>query len=246
MLWFCMAQSNEEEPSAHPGRSVSIERHDARDVDLELADHLAPGQEPDDAAAAVKAAVKEAAEGKAAGAFEFEVPDLVDTPGSLQMISTLWILFLQKLSLQWHVGVEWPSWFLNFLDVLAVLCFKMPALGIEVALLEIPEDCVFVARLLLPVALLARMWWMMITTGTDDEMGAPHYGSFAWAVGTVALAVAAPTLLSVLAIWIGASNGANWLTGLGVVLCWPIIGYLVLAHVARVLIWKSCLSKCVH
>ena len=194
MLWFCMAQSNEEEPSAHPGRSVSIERHDARDVDLELADHLAPGQEPDDAAAAVKAAVKEAAEGKAAGAFEFEVPDLVDTPGSLQMISTLWILFLQKLSLQWHVGVEWPSWFLNFLDVLGFLCFKIPALGIEVALLEIPEDCVFVARLLLPVALLARMWWMMMTTSGSDgggpEMGAPHYGSFAWVVGTVALVVA--------------------------------------------------------
>ena len=124
---------------------------------------------------------------------------------------------MQKLSLQWHVDVDWPSWFLNFLDVLAFLCFKMPAFGIEVAWLEkIPEDCVFVARLLLPVALLARMWWMMMSTDNKEEWrtliicgcsrwGAPHYGSSAWVVCTVALVVAAPTSLSVLAIWIGAS-----------------------------------------
>ena len=213
-----MAQSNEEEPSARPGQSLPIERHDARDVDLELADlGKNGGQERDGATVAVKAAVKEAAEGKAAGWFEFELPDLVNTPGSLQMISTLWILFLQKLSLQWHVDVDWPSWFLNFLDILAFLCFKMPAFGIEVAWLEkIPEDCVFVARLLLPVALLARMWWMTMTTDNEPwntdiwgaswrHWGAPHYGSSAWVVCTVALVVAAPTSLSVLAIWIGAS-----------------------------------------
>ena len=87
-----MAQSNEEEPSARPGQSLPIERHDARDVDLELADlGKNGGQERDGATVAVKAAVKEAAEGKAAGWFEFELPDLVNTPGSLQMISTLWI-----------------------------------------------------------------------------------------------------------------------------------------------------------
>ena len=63
---------------------------------------------------------------------------------------------------------------------------------------------------------------------------------------TVVLGVAAPTLLSALAIVIGASTGTKWLTGLGVVLFCPVIGYLALAHVVRIQIWKSCRSKCVH
>jgi len=123
-----MAQSDE--PIAPPRRSVPIEWHDARDVDLELAP-TGPGggqtvdlgkddQATNDAASALKDAAKDAAKAKVASAFKYEPPDLVDTPGALQTIVSLWIFSLQKLSLQWYVGVEWPSWFLNFLGILGV------------------------------------------------------------------------------------------------------------------------------
>ena len=201
------------------------------------------GQEPDDAAAAVNTAVKEAAEGKAASWFEWSPGDLVDTPGAINTILSLWVFFLQKLSLQWYVGVDWPSWFLNFLGALGFLCFEVPAFGIGLEWLMIPEECVFAARLLLSVALLARMACVMYTSDHNKEP--PRYSSASEIVRTVARGVAAPTLLSALAIAIGAPTGTIWLTGLGVVLCWPVIGYLILAHVARVQIWKSCRSKCV-
>ena len=106
----------------------------------------------------------------------------------------------------------------------------------------IPDDCVFTARLLLSVALIVCLAYVMMKTNEE----APRYGSATEVVRTVALGVAAPTLLSALAIAIGARTGTNWLTGLGVVLCWPIIVYLILVHVARILIWKSCCSKFVN
>ena len=207
------------------------------------ADLGADDQESSDAAAAVKDAVKELAEGKAASWFEWSSGDLVDTPGAMNTILSLWVFFLQKLSLQWHVGVEWPSWFLDFLDVLEFLCFAVPELGVGLGQLVIPEECVFTARLLLSVALLARMASLLVFIKNEK---APRYNSAAEVVRTVALGVAKPTLLSALAIVIGALTGTHWLTGLGVVLCWPTIGYLVLAHVARIQIWKSCCSKCVN
>ena len=242
-----MAQQGDPDPSAGQLNPIVVE-HSGVELapagDGSAADLGADDQESPDAAAALKAAAKEAAGGMTSGWFEYELPDLVDTPGGLQTIASLFVFFLQKLSLQWHVGVEWPSWFLNFLDILGFLCFEVPAFGIGLTWLVIPDDCVFTARLLVSVALLLRMVYVKYTSRLKGK--APRYGSVTEVVRTVALGVAAPTLLSALAIAIGARTGTNWLTGLGVVLCWPIIVYLVLAHVARILIWKSCCSKCVH
>ena len=193
-----------------------------------------------DAAAAVKGFVKEAAQGKATSLFEWQPTDLVNTPGGLQTLASTWIFFLQKLSLQWHVGVNRPSFYLNFIDALRFLCFEMPAFGL--ARLVVPEGCLFPARLLLSVALLVRMVYVRGLRHNED---APRYGTAAEVVRTLALGVAAPTLLSALAIAIGAATGTSWMTGLGVVLFWPIIGYLVLVHVARIQVWKTCCSKCV-
>jgi len=236
-----MAQQDE----STAGRSIPTEWHDAQDVDLELArtGGSSAADQESDAAAAFKDAAKEAAGGKAAGWFEWSPKDLVDTPGGLATLGQIWIFFLQKLSLQKYVDVRWPAFYIKFLDVLGLLSFKLPAIGV------IPEECVFTARLLLSVALLVRMAYVMFTIEQNKELGnkeAPRYDSAAGIVRTVVLGVAAPTLLSALAIVIGASTGMKWLTGLGVVLYWPVIGYLVLAHVVRIQIWKSCCSKCVH
>ena len=119
----------------------------------------------------------------------------------------------------------------------------MPEFGIDLAWLVIPEDCLFTVRLLVSVALLVRMGYVKHTSGFKE---APRYGMITEVVRTVALGVTVPTLLSALAIAIGAPTGTNWLTGLGVALFWPIIVHLALAHVARILIWKSCCSKCVN
>ena len=231
--------------SAAAGRSIRTEWHDAQDVDLELARTggssaagLGTDNQESDAAAAFKDTAKEVAGGKAASWFEWSPKDLVDTPGGLATLGQIWIFFLQKLSLQKCVDVRWPTFYIKFLDVLGLLSFKLPAFGV------IPEECVFTARLLLSVALLVRMVYVMFTS--DEDAKAPRYDSAAGIVRTVVLGVVAPTLLSVLAIVIGASTGTKWLTGLGVVLCWPVIGYLVLAHVVRIQIWKACRNKCVH
>jgi hypothetical protein len=242
-----MAQQGDPDPSV--GQLNPIVEHSGVELapagDGSAADQGADDQETPDAAAAFKAAAMDAAGGKASSWFEYELPDLVNTPGGLQTIASLFVFFLQKLSLQLHVGVEWPSWFLNFLDILGFLCFEVPAFGFGVGLV-VPEECLFTARLLVSVALLIRMAYVLATIPrAEKNWGAARYGSVAEVVRTVVLGIAAPTLLSALAIAIGAPTGTNWLTGLGVVLCWPIIVYLVLVHVARILIWKSCCSKCV-
>ena len=243
-----MAQ--QDDLTALRGRSIpTVEQSDvelAPTGDSTTADPGTDDQESD-AAAALKGLVKETAEGKAASSFEWQPEDLVNTPGGIQTFLSIWVFFLQKLSLQWHVGVRWPSFFITFVGVLRFLCFEIPAFRVGLAGLAIPEavleDCLFTARLLLSVALLVRMFYVM-TLPQNNE--APRYGTAVEVVRTVALGVAAPTLLSALAIVIGASTGTKWLTGLGVVLFWPVIGYLVLAHVVRIQIWKSCCSKCVH
>lgn len=187
-------------------------------------------------AAAVKDAVKEAAQSKVTNSFGYQLPDLVGTPGTFQTIAQIWLFFLQKLSFQWHIGVRWPAFYVNFLGALAFLSSKLPSFGI------IPEDCVFTAQLLLAPALLARFVYVR-STGDNDT--APGYDTAAETLRTIARGVAAPVLLSALAIAIGEPTGARWLTGLGVALCWPIIGYVLAAHVARTQLWKACKNKCV-
>ena len=243
-----MAQ--QDDLTALRGRSIpTVEQSDvelAPTGDSTTADPGTTDDQESDAAAALKGLVKETAEGKAASSFEWQPEDLVNTPGGIQTFLSIWVFFLQKLSLQWHVGVRWPSFFINFVGVLRFLCFEIPAFRVGLAGLAIPEavleDCLFTARLLLSVALLVRIYYVM-PTGNNKK--APRYGTAVEAVRTVALGVAAPTLLSALAIAIGAPTGTNWLTGLGVVLFWPTIGYVVLVHVARVPLWKSCSNKCV-
>ena len=248
-----MAQ--QDDLTALRGRSIpTVEQSDVELApigDSTTAD-LGTDDQESDAAAALKGFVKETAGGKAATSFEWQPEDLVNTPGGIQTFLSTWVFFLQKLSLQWHVGVRWPSFFINFVGVLRFLCFEIPAFRVGLAGLVIPEavleDCLFTARLLLSVALLVRMVYVTNVEHPPVRDGynhkAPRYGTAVEAVRTVALGVAAPTLLSALAIAIGAPTGTNWLTGLGVVLFWPTIGYLVLVHVARVPLWKSCSSKC--
>ena len=85
----------------------------------------------------------------------------------------------------------------------------------------------------------------LMAGGASYSKKAPRYGTSIEVVRTVALGVAAPTLLSALAIVIGASTGTKWLTGLGVVLFWPTIPYLILVHMARIQLLKACRNKCV-
>ena len=245
-----MAQ--QDDLTALRGRSIpTVEQSDVELAPIGDSTTADPGTTDDqesDAAAVLKGLVKETAEGKAASSFEWQPEDLVNTPGGIQTFLSIWVFFLQKLSLQWHVGVRWPSFFINFVGVLRFLCFEIPAFRVGLAGLVIPEavleDCLFTARLLLSVALLVRMVYLRILVDNENKK-APRYGTAVEVVRTVALGVAAPTLLSALAIAIGAPTGTNWLTGLGVVLFWPIIGYVVLVHVARVPLWKSCSNKCV-
>jgi hypothetical protein len=245
-----MAQ--QDDLTALRGRSIpTVEQSDVELAPIGDSTTADPGTTDDqesDAAAALKGLVKETAEGKAASSFEWQPEDLVNTPGGIQTFLSIWVFFLQKLSLQWHVGVRWPSFFITFVGVLRFLCFEIPAFRVGLAGLAIPEavleDCLFTARLLLSMALLVRMVYLGILVDNENKK-APRYGTAVEAVRTVALGVAAPTLLSALAIAIGAPTGTNWLTGLGVVLFWPIIGYVVLVHVARVPLWKSCSNKCV-
>ena len=242
-----MAQ--QDDLTALRGRSIPLEWSDVELAPVGDSTTADPGtgDQESDAAAALKGLVKETAEeGKAASSFEWQPEDLVNTPGGIQTFLSTWVFFLQKLSLQWHVGVRSPSFFINFVGVLRFLCFEIPAFRVGLAGLVIPEavleDCLFTARLLLSVALLVRMVYVMTLPQVNKK--APRYGTAVEAVRTVALGVAAPTLLSALAIAVGAPTGTNWLTGLGVVLFWPTIGYLVLVHVARVPLWKSCSNKC--
>ena len=244
-----MAQ--QDDLTALRGRSIpTVEQSDVELASIGDSTTADPGTDDQeyDAAAALKGLVKGTVEGKAASSFEWQPEDLVNTPGGIQTFLSIWVFFLQKLPLQWHVGVRWPSFFITFVGVLRFLCFEIPAFRVGLAGLAIPEavleDCLFTARLLLSMALLVRMVYVMFTS--DEDAKAPRYDSAAGIVRTVVLGVAAPTLLSALAIVIGASTGMKWLTGLGVVLYWPVIGYLVLAHVVRIQIWKSCCSKCVH
>ena len=209
------------------------------DVEIELEDadpSQRRGSSDGTAAAAVKDAVKEAAQSKVTNSFGYQLPDLVNMPGTFQTIAQIWLFFLQKLSFQWHIGVRWPAFYVNFLGALAFLSSKFPSFGM------IPDDCVFTAQLLLAPALLAR--FVYVKEYVDDSP-APGYDTAAETLRTIARGVAAPVLLSALAIAIGEPTGARWLTGLGVALCWPIIGYVLAAHVARTQLWKACKSKCV-
>ena len=133
---------------------------------------------------------------------------------------------------------------------LASILRKLPRrLGISVIKIALvrndSEDCVFTAQLLLAPALLARFVYVLFT-GDANKRKAPGYDTAAETMRTIARGVAAPVLLSALAIAIGVPTGARWLTGLGVALCWPIIGYVLAAHVARTQLWKACKSKCVE
>ena len=220
------------------------------DVEIELEDadpSQRRGSSDGTAAAAVKDAVKEAAQSKVTNSFGYQLPDLVGTPGTFQTIAQIWLFFLQKLSIQWHIGVRWPAFYLKYLGALAFLSSKLPSFGM------IPEDCVFTAQLLLAPALLARFVYLVYTAelfqpygDEENKRKAPGYDTAAETLRTIARGVAAPVLLSALAIAIGEPTGARWLTGLGVALCWPIIGYVLAAHVARTQLWKACKSKCVE
>ena len=45
----------------------------------------------------------------------FEVGDLVETPGKMESVLTLWVFFIQKIGLQVNVDVSWPPWFSDVL-----------------------------------------------------------------------------------------------------------------------------------
>ena len=107
-----------------------------------------------EAAGAVKDFVKDEMKGKAEGWFpSISAGDLVDTPGSTQVLAQIFIFFAQKLSLQVHVKVRWPEWYLRLLSGLAFL-------QLDVGGLPVPSACVTTAQLLVAPALIARYMWV--------------------------------------------------------------------------------------
>ena len=219
---------------------------DNTQVDVKLAAiELAPDRRrsSNGAAVTINDANVAAQEGKATGCFEWQTEDLVNTLGRLQTVGRIYILFLQKLALQSFIGINWPAWYLRFLRILARLSFKVPSFRIGLSRLVIPDDCISTARLLLAPALLARAVFYVLRTKENKEA---IYGTIGDMLRSVVRGIAAPILLSALAIAIGVPSGVDWLTGLGVMLFWPIIGYGLIAHVARYRLWKACKSKCVR
>jgi len=94
-----MAQQGDPDPSAGQLNPIVVE-HSGVELapagDGSAADLGADDQESPDAAAALKAAAKEAAGGMTSGWFEYELPGLVDTPGGLQTIESLFVFFLAE------------------------------------------------------------------------------------------------------------------------------------------------------
>ena len=87
------------------------------------------------AAGAVKDYVKDEVKGKAEGLLASHGADeLVDTPDSTQVLAQIFIFFAQKLSLQVHVNVNWPRWYLRVLSGLAFLQLDVGGLGSRVFL----------------------------------------------------------------------------------------------------------------
>ena len=166
------------------------------DVEIELEDadpSQRRGSSDGTAAAAVKDAVKEAAQNKVTNSFGYQLPDLVGTPGTFQTIAQIWLFFLQKFSIQWHIGVRWPTFYLKYLGALAFLSSKLPSFGM------IPDDCVFTAQLLLAPALLARFVYLVYTAelfqpygDEENKRKAPGYDTAAETMRTIARDVAAP------------------------------------------------------
>ena len=189
------------------------------------------------AAGAVKDYVKDEVKGKAEGLFaSISADDLVDTPGSTQVLAQIFIFFAQKLSLQAHVKVRWPEWYLRLLAGLAFL-------QLDIGGLPVPSACVTTAQLLVAPALIVRYVYVNSQDPQQKISEPPRYSTTSETLRTIALGIAAPALLSALAIGIGVPTGAGWLTGLGIALCWPVIGYVIVAHVLRAQLWKSCKSK---
>ena len=174
-----------------------------------------------EAAGAVKDYVKDEMKGRAEGWFpSISVDDLVDTPGSTQVLAQIFIFFAQKLSLQAHVKVRWPEWYLRLLSGLAFL-------QLDVGSLPVPSSCVTTAQLLVVPALIARFVYVAIRANVltpEGDKEPPRYSTTAETLRTIAIGIVAPALLSALAIGIGVPTGAGWLTGLGIALCWPVIG----------------------
>ena len=161
-----------------------------------------------EAAGAVKDYIKDEVKGKAEGLFaSISVNDLVDTPGSTQVLAQIFIFFAQKLSLQVNVSIGWPSWYLRALDALAIFQLDISFQGLG---LDVPSACVTTAQLLVAPALLARLVYVLKQGNADEEdQGLPGYGTIRATLRTVAIGLAAPALLSALAIGIGAPTGAT-------------------------------------
>ena len=96
------------------------------------------GRRPSSGAAdagAVKDFVKDQMKGKAEGWFpSISADGLVDTPGSTQVLAQIFIFFVQRLSLQAHVNVRWPEWYLRLLSGLAFL-------QLDIGGLPVPSAC---------------------------------------------------------------------------------------------------------
>ena len=193
-----------------------------------------------EAADAVEDYVKEKASDKAAGAVEREARELVDTPGNVQVLTTLWIFLLQKFAFLLRVGIRWPGWFLQLIAILTIFTLDLPSVG-----LRVPEStwimCVAISHILLAPSLIARSGFLVKFWRENED--APRYGTRCEIGRAVAVGICLPSLLSAFFILIGeASREKSW-TGLGVALFWPVIAYTAATHAWRVLLWRSCKAK---
>ena len=219
--------TQQDESTALPGRSIPVERHDAGDVELSPAG-AEPGTELGaggresagaadatvevEAADAVEDYVKEKASDKAAGAVEREARELVDTPGNVQVLTTLWIFLLQKFALLLHVAIRWPGWFLQLIAILTIFTLDLPSVG-----LGVPEStwimCVAISHILLAPSLIARSGFL-VKFWRDNE-DAPRYGTRREIGRAVAVGICLPSLLSAFFILIGEDVRREVVDGIG-------------------------------
>ena len=151
--------------------------------------------------------------------------------GSTQTMVQLWIFFLQKIPILSCMPELWPSWFLKRTLLLSI--------DIDLSYFGVPPASSSTAPLLLAPALVLRGAYLRAYA--TDLTDAPAYRSVAECICTGGRGVAVPK--AALTIAIAAATSAEWLKGLGILLCWPTIGFMVCVHTCRLHLWKSCSAK---
>ena len=93
---------------------------------------------------------------------------LVDTPGNVQVLTTLWIFLLQKFALLLHVAIRWPDWFRQLIAILTIFTLDLPSVG-----LDVPEStwimCIAISHILLAPSLIAARSGFLVKFWSEDK-----------------------------------------------------------------------------